>query len=312
VKVLVVTNMYPSEDEPWFGAFVKEQVESIRSQGVDVEVFAFDGRSDWRVYVRAAEAVRRLTRNTNFGVAHAHYGLTGAVALAQRAIPVVTTFHGSETGYVPWQTLVSRIVARASTPVFVSKQNADALGFSEAIVIPCGIDLAFFTPKDPTEARRSLAWDKDARYVLFPGSRTNERKAPELYDAALAAARRRGVRIEAVSLEGYSRSQVVDIMNAADVTLMTSRWEGSPMAVKESLACCTPVVSVRVGDVDEILPGLPGCRVVERSAEALGHALLQAVETGKSPELRLSVERFSHDQVARRIVDVYERIARHG
>jgi teichuronic acid biosynthesis glycosyltransferase TuaC len=308
MNVLVVTNMYPSKDEPWFGAFVEEQIDSIRSQGVDVEVFAFDGRSDWRAYLRAAKTVRRLTRIKSVDVVHAHYGLSGAVALAQRATPVVTTFHGSETGYVRWQTFISRLVAKASTPVFVSKHNADALGYSKAIVIPCGIDLSLFTPKDPTDARRTLKWNGDAKYVLFPGSRKNERKAPELYDAALAAARRRGVRIEPVSLEGYSRNQVVDVMNAVDATLMTSRWEGSPMAVKESLACCTPVISVPVGDVGEILPGLPGCHVVERSAEALGEALLQALSTGKSSELRLSVQRFSHDQVARRVIDVYERI----
>ena len=51
-------------------------------------------------------------------------------------------------------------------------------------------------------------------------------------------------------------------MNAVDVTLLTSDWEGSPGAVRESLACQTPVVSVPVGDVPNVLSGLPGCAVM--------------------------------------------------
>ena len=309
VKILVVTNMYPTQREPWFGVFVKEQIDSIRSAGVDVDVFSFDARPDSRIYLRAARLVRTLVSSKAFDLVHAHYGLTGAVALAQRSVPVVTTFHGSETGEVPWQAWVSSIVARASTPIFVSNQNAEALGFSGAAVIPCGIDLSFFTPKQPAEARRILGWDQRLKYVLLPGGKRNGSKAPWVFDAALAEARRRGLRVEGVSLEGYSRDEVVNVMNAIDVMLMTSRWEGSPMTVKESLACCTPVVSVPVGDVEEILPGLPGCFVVERDPKALAQALLEAIEAGKSPTLRLSLARCSQDEIARRVIDVYERVA---
>lgn len=309
MRILAVSNMYPTEHEPWFGVFVKEQIESIRSAGVDVEVFSFDGRSDWRAYPRAAGLVRALTSSKSFTLLHAHYGLTGAVGLAQRSIPVVTTFHGSETGGLRWQAFVSKFVAKASTPIFVSKRNAEALGFPAAAVIPCGVDLSFFTPKEPAEARRSLNWDQNRKYVLFPGSRRNSTKSPEVFDAALTEARRRGLRLEGVSLEGYSRHQVVDVMNAVDVMLMTSQWEGSPMTVKEALACSTPVVSVRVGDVEEILPGLPGCFIAERDPRALAEALLLSIEAGKSPKLRLSLARLSQDEIARRVIDIYEHVA---
>jgi glycosyltransferase involved in cell wall biosynthesis len=82
-------------------------------------------------------------------------------------------------------------------------------------------------------------------------------------------------------------------MNAVDVTLMTSHFEGSPVAIKESLARTTPVVSVPVGDLPELLDGLPGCAVVPRDPVLLANAVLQALECGGDSALRQLVERLS-------------------
>ena len=43
MKVLVVTNMYPSPERPAFGTFVRDQVEALRRAGVDVDVFRIEG-----------------------------------------------------------------------------------------------------------------------------------------------------------------------------------------------------------------------------------------------------------------------------
>ncbi len=45
LRVLVLTNMYPTPAEPDFGCFVKDQVDDLRRLGVDATVLAFDGRS---------------------------------------------------------------------------------------------------------------------------------------------------------------------------------------------------------------------------------------------------------------------------
>ena len=91
MNVLVVTNMWPTVDEPSFGCFVAEQVEDLRSLGLHVDVIAFDGRRDRRNYVRAAKAVRHAVRHQPVSIVHAHYGLTGAVAATQRSVPVQKT-----------------------------------------------------------------------------------------------------------------------------------------------------------------------------------------------------------------------------
>src|SRR6266704_4542236 len=62
MKVLVVTNMYPTAAEPWFGSFVRDQVEDLRALGLDLELLSFEGRHHATEYVRAARRVRQLTR----------------------------------------------------------------------------------------------------------------------------------------------------------------------------------------------------------------------------------------------------------
>ena len=295
MKVLAVTNMYPTPSEPWFGSFVKDQIETLRELGVSVDVFHFDGRRDWRAYATAASIVRRLVSESDFDLLHAHYGLTGVVALGQRKVPTVVTFHGSDTGYVRWQAWVSWFVARLATPVFVSTDGARRLGCANAAVISAGVDTDLFRPRPAAEARAALGWSTEGRYVLLPGSRANPRKGSRLFDPVVREVRRRVPNVTPVSLEGFTRDEAVNVMNAVDVTLMTSDFEGSPVSIKESLACMTPVVSVRVGDLPELLAGLPGCAVVPRNPVALADAVLTAFECGRDPTLRRRAEHIHYD-----------------
>ena len=306
MRVVVLTNMYPTEQRPWFGVFVKDQVEDLRHLGLTVDVLFFDGGRSRGNYLRAARALRRLIARGGIDLVHAHYGLSGAVAVTQRRIPAVTTFHGSDcSGEAPWQSVVSWGVARLSTPIFVSRHLAERLRLDGAAVVPAAVDTELFRPTDRASARRALGWPDDARYAILPGSRATALKRADLFDAAIEHARASLPDLRGVSLEGLSRQEVVQVMNAADVTVMTSDNEGSPVTVKESLACCTPVVSVPVGDVPALLAGLPGCSIVSRDPGELGDAVVASIEAGRSSELRKRAQQYSRPAIASQIVDVY-------
>ena len=299
--------MFPTPREPWFGSFVKDQVEDLRSLGLEISVVSFDGRRDRRNYIRAARAMRSGRDLDEIDLVHAHYGLTGAVALAQRRVPVVTTFHGSDfTGAVPWQAGVSWVVARLSTPVFVSVEGARRLRVPEAAVIPAGVDMELFVPEDRVRARTKLRWAEDGRYALLAGARRSPIKRADLFDEAVREVRTAVPDVIPVSLEGFSRADVALVMNAVDVTVMTSDWEGSPVAIKESLACMTPVVSVRVGDVPMVIDGLPGCAIVPREPRLIAKAVLRAFEADRREELRDRASRFAREEMAKRLAALYE------
>ncbi|HZT53608.1 MAG TPA: glycosyltransferase [Gaiellaceae bacterium] len=308
MRVLVVTNMYPTAAEPWFGSFVRDQVEDLQALGLDVEVLAFDGRRHAAEYARAAARLRRLVRGAGYDLVHAHYGLSGAVALSQRAAPVVTTFHGSDTGHVRWQRLVSAAVARRATPIFVSRAGARLLRCRRGYVIPAGVDTDLFQPTDRAAARRELGWSPEARYLLFPGSRHNRVKRPDLFAATVAELRAAGEPVEPVYLEGLARPEAARVVAAVDATLVTSDWEGSPVTVRESLACETPVVAVPAGDLEETLAALPGCEIVPREPAALAAAVRRAFAAERSGALRERALATSRRHTAERVAAVYRAV----
>jgi teichuronic acid biosynthesis glycosyltransferase TuaC len=304
VRILTVTNMYPHDGSPSFGIFVREQVEDLRRLGAVVDVLPFDGRRRRTEYADAARRVRVAIREARWDVVHAHYGLAGAVALAQTSVPVVTTFHGSDTGLIRWQRRVSWLVARRSTPIFVERGGAERLGVPNAAVIPCGVDLDVFRLSSREEARARLGWDRPGPHVLLPGSRSVPHKGPELFDAVVGRVRESLPTTNAVALEGFTRDQVRDVLNAVDVTLMTSLSEGAPVAVKESLACETPVVSVPVGDVERVVAGLPGCAIRPRDVRLLAQAVIDAIGTPRTGVLRARAGRYERRAVASRVLHV--------
>ena len=89
------------------------------------------------------------------------------------------------------------------------------------------------------------------------------------------AARARDLRItERVQFVGFVPNPYPTIA-AADLFVLSSRYEGFPNVVLEALACGTPVVATPApGGVREILDGVAGCIVADEvSAEALADAL---------------------------------------
>jgi glycosyltransferase involved in cell wall biosynthesis len=300
--------MWPSAARPTFGSFVKEQVEDLQRAGLDMDVLYVRGTESRANYARAVAQLRRRLASRPYDLVHAHYGLTGAVALTQRKVPVVTTFHGSETGYVPWQTRVSWFVARMSEPIFVSSDARERMKLPRAHVIPVGVDVDLFRPLDRPAVRRELGWQPEAQHVLLPGSRGNRRKGATLFDAVLEQVRDRAPGVQSVTLDKLSREGAARVVAASDVVLMTSEFEGAPAAIKEALACSTPVVSVPVGDVPDTISGLPGCFVSGRDVGSLAAAVLRALEAPGAPALRARAEEFARPLIAERVRQVYEQV----
>jgi glycosyltransferase involved in cell wall biosynthesis len=311
IRMLVLTNMYPTPAEPDFGCFVKDQVDDLRRLGVDATVLAFDGRSRRRQYLATAPRLRRALRRDRYDIVHAHYGLSGALASLQLATPVVTTFHGSDA-WVPWERRVSWLVARRTQPIAVAPVVAANLGIHDAPIIPCAVDLDAFTPVDRAEARRTLGWPAAGPCVLFPAARSDRSKAmnkrADIFDAMIERLRPNSPGVFAASLDGLPRKAVALAMNAADAVVITSLWEGAPVVVKEALACHTPVVSVAVGDVSAVVGGLPGCAIAPRDPEALASAVVRALNAGRNPRLRESVQAYGRQPIAERVLGIYRSV----
>src|SRR2546423_15340448 len=143
MRVLVVTNLWPTPEAPARGGFVKDQVDALQAiEGLTVELFTFGLGS--REYVRAAAAIRARYRDEGFDVVHAHYGLCGWSALAARPAPRVVTFHGTDLAH-RYARPLSRALARLRDPPAPVSAPLPRTGPpprpQPAPALPCGRDL---------------------------------------------------------------------------------------------------------------------------------------------------------------------------
>ena len=308
LKVLAVTAMYPRPGNEDSGAFVMHQVEQLRALGHTVDVLDFRGDRSKLEYLKAAVEVFRQTRHKRYSVVHAHYGVTGLVALFRNGIPLVVSLHGSDA-LVGWhEPLISRIVCRlADATIVASRKIADRI---PGEVIPCGVDLSVFEPKPKAEARRRLKLKSEGKYILFPFNPGRGIKRFDLASAAVAKLAREGVDIELLTASKIPNREMPWYYSAADAMILSSDSEGSSTAVKEALACNLPVVSTNVGDVCEIMEGIAGVQLAEQTAASLARAIKRVLcpPAGFVFNGRTAMERYSQPKMVQAILRVYRRV----
>ena len=311
LRVLVVTNMFPTEADPAFGTFVGEQVDSLRRLGVDVDVLFINPREGKSSYLRGPAWLRRQMAARPYDLIHAHYVFCGLIAATQRRLPVVLTHHGIEV-LTGWTAPLSRWAARlAQVTIVTSPQMAERMP-GEVIVAPCGIDLDLFTPISQEEARRELGLPAARRLVLFAGELRSEKRI-EIARAAVERLNETEGDVELVIAAGQPHERVPLFMSACDVLVLVSDYEGSPMVVKEAMACGLPIVATDVGDVSTVIGDTEGCYLCRQDVDDVTGKLRQALAFGRRTDGRSHVTHLSQRAIAERLVGIYEGVlAGHG
>lgn len=108
------------------------------------------------------------------------------------------------------------------------------------------------------------------------------------------------------------RSDVAALMGQSDLLLMSSDYEGLPAVVVEALASNLPVIATDCfANVRDLLEGLPGCAVTERTVDGLAGALRDWLAAPPArPLLRPSAERYSTQSSVASHLEAMERLAR--
>ena len=314
IKVLHITTNYPTPEYPIFGIFVKEQVESLEKQGVDCDVFYCDGKG--RGFWQYLSYVPRLWWKSLFGgydLLHCHHALS-AILLWLTGAPlfkkVILSYQNDPSN--EWGDRWFRRFNRRFK-AFIVKNRSDYLRYPKVHYLPNGCNESFFRPLDKLECRRRLGWDPARKYIIFMdskrGVRTQKRK--DRFDAAVGILRNEyGYDAEPVVMLNVARDLVPIYLNAADLHMISSDFEGSPNSVKECMCCNTPVVSTDVGNVKDMIGDIPGAYVTESTPEALAAAcdkvLSSAVPFGGRDAFL--AKGYGMDAVAERLVKLYENI----
>jgi len=209
LRVLMISNMFPSPFNPVFGIFVARQARALAESGVRVRlVVNTEARGGWRNPLKYAWLALRAALAAVFGsydvvVGHYLYPTAAVSRLAARlaGTPLVLVAHGTDvTSLVTRSDFAARASRRAlpEADVIVAVSSALArrlhgeLGVpaeADVRVVHMGVDTDVF--RVDAGARERLGWPKNERVALFVGNLVPT-KGPDIAVAAFASAKRAG------------------------------------------------------------------------------------------------------------------------
>jgi glycosyltransferase involved in cell wall biosynthesis len=313
LKILVVTNMYPTVENANWGTFIWHQVKYLEKLGNTVDVYYINGRKSKISYLKAFFIVFMKTLKTRYDVIHAHHGLAGFVSLFRFRAPLVITFHGSDVLLGKIQPILSRMAAKLSDASIVVSQKIATIvpGF----VIPCGVDTTVFKPMDSKEARLKIGFPLNEKIVLFPFDPARKLKRYDLAESAVDQLKKRGYPVLLQAGWNIENSMMPYYYAAADVMVLCSDSEGSPTSIKEALSCNIPVVSIDVGDVVQIMKGIEGVVICKKTSEEIAKGIESVLfyKSANSFDGRSEmIKRYDQYTIISSIIRIYKNVQRSG
>ncbi len=293
-----------------------------RAEGFRIVALPLERRISPRAHWRAFGALVKLFREERPDLVHAHMPISGFLARMAAwwvGVPrIAYTGHGfwfNFPGSFPRRAVgfAMEWIAARVTDVFMTVSEAEARDarrlhiHRHAVAAGNGRDPARFHP-DPAvrqRVRTALGVPQDRVLVLAVSRLVWHKGYPELAAAMQAVpdavlwvvgerlASDRGPDMvallqsaglgERLRLLGY-RDDVPELMAAADIFVLPSRFEGLPMSVIEAMLTGLPVVATDVrGPAEQVLPEVTGLLVPPGDAKALAAALSRLVV---APDLR--------------------------
>ena len=84
--------------------------------------------------------------------------------------------------------------------------------------------------------------------------------------------------IEIHYLKNITNQDIPYYLNAANVIILSSLWEGSPNVIKESMSYNSSIVSTKVGDVEWVLGDTSGCFLSSFETLEFSKKITKAIE----------------------------------
>ena len=307
MKVLFVFSGNSSYFE--ISPFIKVQAESLTKYGHRIDYYPVKGKGLWG-YLSNITKLSKFIKQSDYDIVHSHYSFCGIVSALATKKPVVCSLMGSdvkESGL--WRFIIKYfIMHKWGKTIVKSVDMKTELGIDTVEVIPNGVDLELFKPLDKNDCRKELGWDIGKKIILFAA----DPKRPEK-NFSLAKKATETLNIQDVELKVVYPVPHKDIpiyLNATDLLLSTSLWEGSPNIVKEAMACNCPIVSTNVGAVKWLLAGVEGCFITTNDPKDVANKIRKALdikEKTKGREKLISLG-LDSEHIAKMIIQVYEEV----
>jgi glycosyltransferase involved in cell wall biosynthesis len=263
---------------------------------------------------RGWNRLRRWITVAQPDILHAHLPHASLMARCIRLLApiraVVDTIHSPAVGGIPRQAgyrLTSRLtnlVTAVSNAAAVPWLDAGMINHSHLTIIPNGIDTSFWRrdsrppSEDPTQSPHELLFHwlavgrldpvKDHENLLRAFAMLPESARLTIAGSGPLEPRLRRIASDLsvddrVSFVGF-QPDIRRWLNRADAFVLSSRWEGLPIALMEASACEVPAVFTATEGARELLPasGVPAVPVGDTAALAAEmHRMMQRTDADR-------------------------------
>ena len=345
MKILLLTNMYPSKEKPYGGIFVQNQYRAIKKQlGSEDRIQIFYMRRKitrgvgtlWK-YLRAGlRFIPHLFHTYEIVHLHFFYPLIYLVYAYKKLHPgvkVVVTFHGSDINYAVNERNsqhLSKIAKCVDFAIPVGSTIAgkvnQKLNLEPGMILPVGVDREVFYPQESTPKTYDFIWvgsfkevkgidlmiaciqkldRKDLKYC-FCGSGPY---LPQL----LELQKQYDIEIR----QNVSQKDLGTLLNQSHFFVLLSRNEGFPTATIEAMYCGVPVLTSDIPQFKEqVTEGINGYTVPLENIDATVAKMSELAEIDSEKYRSLqqgalqSLEAFSLEKVCANLIDVYRNVTR--
>lgn len=290
--------------------------------------------------------LRRLIRERNVRLIHAHKigsNFWGSVVGRWSGTPVISHFHAhhAKGGSLP-SLMAARIVGQVSRRVisiseYEKRRLIDEEGIppGKIVTIYNGIDLGRYHPGPNPQLRRELGIGDDVPVVGIVAAFRPQKNHELFLRAARHVLERHGEVVFLLVGDGVKRAEseafaeelgitsncrflglrrdVPDVIGAMDVGVLSSHWEGLPLAMLEYMASGKAVVSTDVSGMGEVVEqGVNGLLTPPDNSEALADAISVILADRRKAErmgrrgVEIARDKFSEETMIDRIEALYE------
>jgi len=306
MKVLFVSS---GNKKNGISIIVKNQGESLKKLNIDVEYFSIKGRG-FIGYLRNIFLLRKFFKKKDYDIVHSHYSLSSYVASLAGAKNQVVSLMGSDVQKRFFGCIILKLFYCIFWKSLILKSNSmkERVGIKKCFIIPNGVDFEKFKEIDKKIAKEKINFNLQKKHIIFVANPDRYEKNFNLAKEAFDLLDDKSVELNVICEVPYE--MILYYMNAADVLLLTSLWEGSPNVIKEAMACNCPIVSTDVGDVKEVIKNTEGCYITTFEPEDVARKIVKALESGKRTHGRDNIKHLDSKIIAEKMKNLYERILR--
>jgi glycosyltransferase involved in cell wall biosynthesis len=302
--------------------FAKRQCEDLEKKGISTEVYLLKTRGLNFKMLRDFFALREQICQKNYDIIHAHYGTFTALfsCLVGYDRKKIITFRGSDLNWDPGVSFLRKIVglffSHVSTLfchkiITVSEKLKNNLKFNKwnAEVILDGVNTKLFYPLDRNDARKKLNLNIGDFIVMFISGSQPVTKGRKFAMSVIAKSKEKIEEFKSIVLEtGVSPDEMPFYYQACDVLLFTSLTEGSPLTVKEALACNLSILTVDVGDVAYLIDGVENCFLLPRDESSFVEALVKISINKPRSNGQKFIKKIDQDERNLELIRVYQQV----